>query len=322
MANKQKPSKYWWFVPLCIGGLIYGAIQTLAPHAHTIAIVAICLAGGIVMALVLRAIFKAVSKKEKQNVAESMEITLSLYDVLMKTSDLHTFFDSYQKLYTETVNREKYLKKAPKYGFKTAFDTERLLNNKQMLISECLRRSYLEGIEFMKNGNPYVEGAYEETSARFSSEFEADTAASAERYLTQLKEYRKVVGTLAEADSLDGHEFEQWCADLLKKQGFADVEVTKGSGDQGVDVIAVKDGVRYAIQCKCYSSDLGNSPVQEVTAGKQFYNCQIGAVMTNRHFTTGAVELAKANGILLWDRDTLEEMLQKTKLPTASVSIR
>ena len=110
-------------------------------------------------------------------------------------------------------------------------------------------------------------------------------------------------------DGMDGHAFEHWCAELLKKNGFTDVEVTKGSGDQGVDVLAVKDGIRYAIQCKCYSSDLGNKPIQEVYAGKAMYNCQIGVVMTNRHFTSGAKELASATGVLLWDRDELESML-------------
>lgn len=281
----------------------------LAPYAHTIAIVAACLVGGIAIVLVLKAIFKAISKKEKQIVVESMSTAISLYDVLMNTTSLYTFFDNYQKLYDETVSREKYLKKAPKYGFRTVYDTNFLAGNKQMLIRECLSRSYSKSINSMKDGNPYTEGAYEETAERFSSEFDSATVAAAKRYTYLLKEYRKVVGTLAEADSLEGHEFEQWCADLLRKQDFHDVEVTKGSGDQGVDIIAVKDGVRYAIQCKCYSSDLGNSPIQEVTAGKQFYQCQVGAVMTNRHFTTGAVELAKANGILLWDRDKLEEML-------------
>ena len=59
----------------------------------------------------------------------------------------------------------------------------------------------------------------------------------------------------------------------------------------------------YAIQCKCYSSDLGNSPVQEVTTGKLIYNCHIGAVMTNRYFTQGAKIAAEADLVLLWDRD-------------------
>ena len=108
---------------------------------------------------------------------------------------------------------------------------------------------------------------------------------------------------------MEGHEFEHWCADLLKKNGFSNVEVTVGSGDQGVDVLARKDGIRYAIQCKCYSKDLGNKPVQEVNTGKTIYHCQIGVVMTNRYFTKGAKDAADATGVLLWDRNKLKQMM-------------
>lgn len=119
---------------------------------------------------------------------------------------------------------------------------------------------------------------------------------------------------LKKIDAMDGHSFEHWCADLLKKSKFLDVSVTRGSGDQGVDVLAEKDGVKYAIQCKCYSSDLGNTPVQEVNAGRIIYHCHIGAVMTNRHFTAGAKKAAEATGTLLWDRDTITKMLEEVEI--------
>ncbi len=110
-------------------------------------------------------------------------------------------------------------------------------------------------------------------------------------------------------DNLEGLEFEYWCANLLRENGFVNVEVTKASGDQGVDILAEKNEIKYAIQCKCYSTDLGNSPVQEIYAGKSMYRCQVGAVMTNSHFTSGAKELAEATGVLLWDREKLIQML-------------
>lgn len=115
---------------------------------------------------------------------------------------------------------------------------------------------------------------------------------------------------LYKVDGMEGHDFEYWCADLLKKNGFSNVEVTRGSGDQGVDVLAKFGDAKYAIQCKCYSSDLGNKPVQEVNAGKAFYHCHIGVVMTNRYFTAGAKEIAEATGVLLWDRDTLKRLIK------------
>lgn len=111
-------------------------------------------------------------------------------------------------------------------------------------------------------------------------------------------------------DNMEGHDFEYFCADVLKKNHFSNVEVTQGSGDQGVDIIATKDGIKYAIQCKCYSQNIGNKAVQEVFAGKTFYNCHVAAVLTNQYFTSSAQALAESNGVLLWDRDKLEEMIK------------
>jgi hypothetical protein len=115
---------------------------------------------------------------------------------------------------------------------------------------------------------------------------------------------------LKKVDYMEGHAFEHWCASLLMQNGFSSVEVTPGSNDQGVDILAQKDGIKYAIQCKCYSADLGNTPVQEVNTGKAIYRCQVGVVMTNRHFTKGAQTAADATGILLWDREKLIDMVK------------
>ena len=115
---------------------------------------------------------------------------------------------------------------------------------------------------------------------------------------------------LAIIDQMEGYVFEHWCADALENIGFTHVEITPSSGDHGVDVLAQKDGIKYAIQCKRYSSDLGNTPVQEVHAGKDMYRCHVGVVITNQHFTVGAQKLAEVTGTLLWDRDWIIDYLK------------
>ena len=110
-------------------------------------------------------------------------------------------------------------------------------------------------------------------------------------------------------DISDGHVFEYYCANILENNGFTDVMVTPGSNDQGVDIIAEKEGIRYAFQCKYYSSPLGNTAVQEVNAGKTFYNCHVGVVLTNSTFTPSAVALAKSTGVLLWDGSKLNSLI-------------
>lgn len=124
----------------------------------------------------------------------------------------------------------------------------------------------------------------------------------------------KKTWSITAVDAMEGHEFEHFIANLLKRLGYANVEVTKGSGDQGVDVLAEKDGIRYAIQCKNYTNPLGNTPVQEVTAGKDYYNCHIGVVVTNSYFTEGGKELASRTRVLLWDREKLQEMIEEANI--------
>lgn len=115
-------------------------------------------------------------------------------------------------------------------------------------------------------------------------------------------------------DNMDGQQFERFCARLLIKNGYEDVSLTKTSSDQGVDIIAYKDGIKYGIQCKCYSSDIGNNAVQEVFAGKVFYKCNIGIVLTNQHFSSSAIKLAENSGVVLWGREMLLKLLNSNAL--------
>lgn len=112
-------------------------------------------------------------------------------------------------------------------------------------------------------------------------------------------------------EDMEGHEFEYFCADLLKKKGFIEVEVTKGSGDYGVDILAEKDGVTYAIQCKRYTMPVGVKAVQEAYAGRDYYDRMVGVVMTNQYFTAPAVEASKKLKILLWDGGYIESMMEE-----------
>lgn len=112
-------------------------------------------------------------------------------------------------------------------------------------------------------------------------------------------------------DEMEGHDFEYYCAELLRERGFLEVEVTKGSGDYGADILAEKDGVTYAIQCKRYDAPVGVAAIQEAYAGRDYYDRMVGAVITNQYFTAPAVEAARKLKILLWDRGYLEEMMEE-----------
>ena len=112
---------------------------------------------------------------------------------------------------------------------------------------------------------------------------------------------------------MEGREFEKFCARLLEQKGFQDVNITKASGDFGVDILAEKEGVTYAIQCKRYTDPVGVKAIQEAYAGREYYDRMVGAVLTNQYFTAPAVEAAKKLKILLWDRGYLEQMIEESE---------
>ncbi len=108
-----------------------------------------------------------------------------------------------------------------------------------------------------------------------------------------------------------GSRFETYCAQLLWKDGFQDVELTKASGDFGVDIFATKDGVTWAFQCKCYDKPVGIHAVQEIYSGRDYYRCMVGVVITNNSFTAAATKLAGVHNILLWDGRKLAELAKR-----------
>lgn len=130
----------------------------------------------------------------------------------------------------------------------------------------------------------------------------------------EIKKYRDflklgIYEKLNVIDSLSGHEFERYVSILLKSDGFYNVLQTRGSKDYGADIIAEKNNIKYAFQCKRLSSSVGPKTIGEVLRGMHKYNCKKGVIITNNYFTKQAIEEGWISNIELWDRDKLIELL-------------
>jgi len=107
--------------------------------------------------------------------------------------------------------------------------------------------------------------------------------------------------------AMTGLDYEVWVSERLQHLGWK-TRVTQGSGDQGVDVVAEKGGTVVAIQCKKYSSPVGNKAVQEAFSGKTYIGANKAAVVTNASFTRSAYELAQSVGVQLLHHDELSRL--------------
>lgn len=120
--------------------------------------------------------------------------------------------------------------------------------------------------------------------------------------------------TMADVDCMTGAEFEDFVAALFSGPGRS-VEKTEASGDQGGDLVVRQGAQREVVQAKRYSGAVSNAAVQEVVAAKAICGCQSAWGVTNAWFTSGAEQLAEANGVELVSRDRLRLLLEAGRPP-------
>ncbi len=112
------------------------------------------------------------------------------------------------------------------------------------------------------------------------------------------------LAVIESVDQMSGGDFERYVIHLLKHQGYDSRQVGR-SGDGGVDLIAVKDGVRHSIQCKRHQKRISRRAVSDAVGGLRQYDCSRAMVLTNSYLTLQAIQVAKANDCMIVDRNTL-----------------
>lgn len=122
---------------------------------------------------------------------------------------------------------------------------------------------------------------------------------------------------IGDFSNLSGHEFEEYVQKLFELLGYATIRMPL-TGDQGADLIISREGIKTAVQIKKYDGSVSNKAIQEIVAAKIYYKADKAMAVTNSSFTSGAIDLALANDVELWDGQKLERTindLKKTKRP-------
>ena len=119
-------------------------------------------------------------------------------------------------------------------------------------------------------------------------------------------------GAAGRFNDLDGDKFEALIKRLYEGAGYT-AQLTGRTGDQGGDLVVVRDDAKKVIQAKLRRNmTVGNDAVQQVVAAKGVYNCPAAVVITNSTFTPEAEELARVHGVELVDGKLLRLRLQET----------
>jgi len=113
--------------------------------------------------------------------------------------------------------------------------------------------------------------------------------------------------------------FEYLMGDCLTRLGYEQVEVTRAVKDDGVDVIAYKDGgiknqkYKIIVQCKRYAKDsIGTEVLEQLIEKLQKHSAKEGQLITTSCFSKETKKLAENHRYIeLLDRDDLQKMLDK-----------
>jgi len=122
--------------------------------------------------------------------------------------------------------------------------------------------------------------------------------------LLRLRRYIKY--KLSHVDTMTGLEFEKYVAKYLQKQGYKTKLTEKY--DLGIDIVAIKDGVRYGVQIKRHKGVVGANAVRQAVTALNIYNCDSAMVITNSYFSKTAIKLAESNNCILLGREGLTSL--------------
>ena len=115
--------------------------------------------------------------------------------------------------------------------------------------------------------------------------------------------------------NMSPYAFEKLAQRLLRECGFSDVEVTKKSGDGGIDGTGKLriNGIfsfNVAFQCKRYKGAVGAPDIRDFR-GSLSTNIEKGVLITTGSFTRTALEEASSEGKRLIDLMDGEELINK-----------
>lgn len=115
--------------------------------------------------------------------------------------------------------------------------------------------------------------------------------------------------------NLDPYAFERLAQRLLRECGFSDVQVTRRSGDGGIDGTGKLriQGIfsfNVAFQCKRYKGQVGASAIRDFR-GSLGTNIEKGVLITTGAFTKAAKDEASSEGKRLIDLMDGEELINK-----------
>ena len=113
--------------------------------------------------------------------------------------------------------------------------------------------------------------------------------------------------------SKKSYNLEKALSDMFARRGF-EAQVTKGSGDGGIDVIVKNyEGSNLYVQCKGWDKKVGPQTMRELAGVITTLNDKKaqGVVLSINGFSEAATQFGSQSNIWMWDKQSISEIAKK-----------
>ncbi|MBN2182729.1 MAG: restriction endonuclease [Sedimentisphaerales bacterium] len=139
-------------------------------------------------------------------------------------------------------------------------------------------------------------------STQYQKQLIDDKFQKASQYEEAISRYEKTQDTYWK--SLRGIKLEKAIAELYNKIGYS-VQMTKASGDEGIDLILSKKDETIVVQCKGHEKPIGVGVVRDLYGSMMHYGANKAILVCPAGFTKGVVQFMTNKPIQLISADDL-----------------
>ena len=115
--------------------------------------------------------------------------------------------------------------------------------------------------------------------------------------------------SIEEFNDMDDLQFKLFITKVFQRLGFS-IELTSGSGDEGIDIIITKGDRKYCAKCKRHQKPIGQPVIRDFYGAMMNIGARKGFVVTSGIFSLAAESFAEGKPIELIDGEGLLKLIR------------
>lgn len=132
------------------------------------------------------------------------------------------------------------------------------------------------------------------------------------------KLFNSIASTENTLESISWREFELLVGEAFRRKGFTVEETGQGGADGGIDLVLLKDGEKYLVQCKQWRRQLVQvNVVRELFGVMAAEGAKGGFVVISGRFTEDAKAFARGKNLQLIEGVELSDMIRQSRATAA-----